>query len=207
MPTRFSFFDIDCLETSPDGIFHLRPRVKPMRDRLNLLYSRIRESGYPMVFTTCCSGSLLRPEWRKDILFVPLDRHQTEWKSGLETHRLIYLEKRTYGDPKKNTLCRAFDMFYDNGNAAALVRELAADEWILFGNGVECCINAAVNGVLQAGGHVTILSDCLCSNDGVDAPAGMESARDATLNRWLKMGVTPQTMEECLKRIQMEAVA
>jgi nicotinamidase-related amidase len=207
MPTRFAFFDIDCLETSPDGGFHLRPRIKPMRSKLGLLYSRIRQSGSPMVFTTCCSGSLMRQEWRKDVLFVPLDRQQTEWKNGLASHRLIYLEKRTYGNPKINSSCRAFDMFQDNGNAAELVRMLAADEWILFGNGMECCVNAAVNGVLHAGGHVTVLSDCLCSNDGSDNPGGVEAARRATMTQWLERGVNSQTMEECFNRMGLEAVA
>ena len=159
-----------------------------------------------MVFTTCCSGSMLRPESRDDILFIPLDPGQTSWKPVLSQKRLIYLQKKTYGVPKINFDCRAFEMFSDNGNASQLIRELAADEWILFGNGLDLCVNAAVTGVLLAGARrVTFLRDCMCSSAKGYGPYGTEEHRDATFARWRKEGAGEQTLDQFIQ--QMEAGA
>jgi len=199
MNPRFAFFDIDCLETTPTGFLRLRPRVLPFKEKLRALYDLVRDGGYPMAFTTCCSGAMLKPETRPDILFDPL---QTEWKTRLPFQRLIYLEKRAHGDPKINFACRAFDMFSDNGNAAALVRELAADEWIVFGNGLDLCVDSAVTGIICAGGRVTFLSDCMCSSATGYGPYGTEENRAATFARWRQAGATEQTLESFLQRME-----
>ena len=202
MPPRFAFFDVDCLETLPSGFLRLRPRVLPFQEKLRALYGLARDGGYPMVFTTCCSGAMLRPESRPDILFVPLDPLQTEWKERLPIQRLIYLEKKAYGDPKVNFACRAFDMFSDNGNAALLIRELDADEWIVFGNALDLCVDSAVTGIIRAGGCVTFLSDCMCSSATGYGPYGTEENRVATFARWRNAGATEQTIDGFLQRIE-----
>jgi hypothetical protein len=157
---RFAFFDVDCLEVAPDNRLRLHPnrRLRPYRKKLCSLYRLIGEGGYPLVFTTCYSRPMLQPGDREDILFVPLDSSDTGWKSLLPTRSLIYLHK-TYRDP--TSVCRNYDMFADNGNAAALVRELAAGEWIVFGNGFDLCTGAAIEGILRADARVSFISDCM----------------------------------------------
>lgn len=202
MTTRYAFFDVDCLETSPSGFLRMRPRILPLKDKLRTIYGLVRDGGYPMVFTTCCSGGMLKPENRPDILFVPIDSSETEWKTRLPYQRLIYLEKKAYGDPKVNFACRAFDMFADNGNAALLVRELAVDEWIVFGNALDLCVDSAVTGILRAKGRVTFLSDCMCSSATGYGLHGTEENRLATFARWRDAGATEQTLERFLARTE-----
>ena len=202
MNPRFAFFDVDCLELSASGFLVFRPRILPFKEKLRALYAASQEGGFPMVFTSCCSANRFRPEARPDILFVPLDPLQTEWKARLSCQRLIHLEKKAYGDPKINFACRAFDMFSDNGNAASLVRELAADEWIVFGNALDLCIDSAVTGIICAGGRVTFLSDCMCSSATGYGPYGTDENRLATFARWREAGAAEQTVNEFLQRME-----
>lgn len=203
MNPRFAFFDVDCLELSASGFLVFRPRVLPLKDKLRKLHAVSQDGGFPMVFTSCCSANRFRPEARPDILFVPLDPRRAEWKERLSCQRLIHLEKKAYGDPKLNFACRAFDMFSDNGNAAALVKEVNADEWIVFGNALDLCIDSAVTGIIRAGGSVTFLSDCMCSGATGYGPNGTEENRIATFARWREAGAVEQSLETFLQRVDV----
>ncbi len=96
-------------------------------------------------------------------------------------------------------------MFADNGNATALVKELNADEWVLFGNALDLCVDAAVRGVLAAGGNVTFLSDCMCSSATGYGLNGTEENRLATFARWREAGAKEQTLDAFLARMEVAA--
>ena len=156
----FGFFDVDSRELNEAGTgLKFRPRVEPLADRLNRMYAVAQKNDVPLVFTTCCSGRMLRPESLPEVLFVPLDPAQRQWEERLDSHRLICMEKKTYHDAKDNFGCRAYDMFQGNGNAARLVQALDVNEWVVFGNGFDLCIYSAVHGLLAAGQKVCLLSD------------------------------------------------
>ena len=114
----FGLFDVDSRELSKagDGL-DFRPRVAPLVDRLKRLYALAEQHSAPLVFTTCCSGRMLRPDSLAEVLFVPLDAAQREWAGRLGDHRLYYVQKKTYHDAQANFGCHAYDMFGDNGNA------------------------------------------------------------------------------------------
>ena len=157
---RFGLFDVDSRELNAAGNgLQFRPRVEPLIDRLNRLYALSEQRRAPLVFTTCCSGRMLRPDSLSEVLFVPLDAGQRQWQARLHAHRLFCVEKKTRHDASANFTCRAYDMFQDNGNAAHLVRALDVGEWVVFGNGFDLCITSAVQGLLGAGQKVCLLSD------------------------------------------------
>lgn len=161
MNKLLAFFDVDCREVSPLQELVFRPRVQPLADKLTALYDYAARHDIVTIFTTCCSGRMLERGSRNDIHFVPLDAGDTAWMPIPDSARLIYLQKKAYGDPKMNFACRAFDMFADNANGDRLIKMLDIAEWIVFGNGFDLCVNSAATGILRAGYHVTLLTDLM----------------------------------------------
>ena len=160
MKHRFGLFDVDCQELNEAGNgLSLRPRVEPLAESLDKLYACAEEHGFPVVFTTCCSGRMPDPGDLDDVLHVPLDPACREWEGEVESHRFFYLEKNAYGDPKINVRLRAFDMFQDNKNAPRLLEKLEVDEWLAFGNAFDGCVACAARGLLAAGQKVRLLPD------------------------------------------------
>lgn len=160
MTRPFALFDVDCQELNDagDGL-SLRPRVEPLAPQIARLYDLADRADCPVVFTTCCSGRMLAPRDVPGVVFVPLAGDgAADWQSQLDARR-FYLQKKTYHDPQLNYACQAFDMFADNGNAARLVRALNAEQWIVFGNGFDLCVNAAATGLLDAGSNVLLVTD------------------------------------------------
>jgi nicotinamidase-related amidase len=207
----FGLFDVDSRELNKAGnALGFRPRVEPLLDRLKRLYALAEEHSAPLVFTTCCSGRMLRPDSLAEVLFVPLDAAQREWAERLGEHRLFCVQKKTYTpDTQLNFSCRAYDMFQDNGNAARLVQALNVDEWIVFGNGFDLCINSAVHGLLAARQKVCLLSDVWATASRgyyVSTPHGqMECGTPENQARILaefrQLGVRMATLEEFLASV------
>lgn len=143
------FFDVDSreLNASGDGL-SFRERVAPIEPQLQRLYSLAEARRAPLVFTACCSGRMLRPDSLPQVLQVPIDASQRQWEPRLSAHRLFYLEKN-----------RDYNTFNYNRNAARLLQALNVEEWVVFGNGFDMCIDTGVRGMLAAGQKVCFLSD------------------------------------------------
>ena len=201
MNEPFAFFDVDCLEKSDDGKgLQLRPRVKPLQDKLDQIYKMAEFLNIPLLFSTCCSGQMLNPGDLQDILFIPCDKNDTSWMSDVHHYRRFYIEKKAYGDPKVNFKCRAFDMFQDNGNILRLLKLLNIPDWVVFGNGMDLCVNCGATGVLSAGYNVTILSDVLISSAGGDGQS-MKSTLDGLKSK----GAKTQTFQNMMDALNKSA--
>ena len=205
--SRFGFFDVDSreLNTARTG-FQFRERVLPLADRLNRLYAVSEDRNYPLVFTTCCSGRMLQPDSLREVLVVPLDPAQKEWQERLRAYHLFCVQKKTFSEPKQNFGCRAFDMFKHNGNAARLVQTLGVEEWIVFGNGFDFCIDSAIAGLVAAGQKVCLLTDVYARGAKgypVSTPQGeIESGGPENevylLGKFRQLGVRTATLDEFL---------
>ena len=149
---------------------------------------------------------MLGPRSLPDVVLVPLDGDQRQWEQQLNDRRLFCMEKKTYNQPGANFTCRAFDMFQDNGNAARLVQSLNVEEWIVFGNGFDLCINSAIMGLLAAGQKVCLLSDVYVQGSKgyyVETPEGQcecgtTENRDRLLAQFKDVGVRSLTLEQFL---------
>ncbi len=200
MAARFGFFDVDSRELAEDGQgLGYRPRVLPIVPLLERLYAVADARQYPLVFTTCCSGRMLTPRGLPGTLYVPLDAGDVSWQEKLNGCRQFYLAKKTYGDPKLNFDCRAFDMFQDNGNAGRLLRQLEVETWVVFGNGFSLCVNSAARGLLDAGLPLILLEDVRVAS-AVGTPEGEQEiirglrargARVMTLEQFLPLTEAP----------------
>jgi nicotinamidase-related amidase len=163
---RYGFFDADCRELGPDRrSLGFRPRVAPLVATLEKLYAWIDAHGYPLVFTTCCSGSMPAEGQLPGVVHVPLEVGDGSWQQHLAKARRFYLAKKAYGDPKVNGACRAYDMFQDNANAPELVRALST-KWVVFGNGFDLCVHSAAAGILATGLSAIVLHDVRISSAG-----------------------------------------
>jgi hypothetical protein len=167
MAHRFGFFDVDCREVDQSGrALSYRPRVWPIVSQLERLYTLAEAKGYPLVFTTCCSGRMPARQALPDTLFIPLDAGDMSWRGKLREYRRFYLAKPTCGNPQVNGACRAYDMFHHNANAACLAREPGVETWIVFGNGFDLCVGSAAAGILRAGCSLIVLEDVRISSTG-----------------------------------------
>jgi nicotinamidase-related amidase len=195
----FGLFDVDSRELNKagDGL-GFRPRVEPLIDRLMRLYALAEQRRAPLVFTTCCSGRMLRADSVPEVLFVPLDAAQRQWEGQIRERRLFYLEKNAN-----------YHMFEYNGNAARLVQALNVGEWIIFGNGFDMCIDSDVRGLLAAGQKVCLLSDVYArSARGYFVPTARGRFETATpenearlISEFRQLGVRTATLEEFLASV------
>jgi nicotinamidase-related amidase len=149
LDTRFGLFDVDSRELNEagDGL-QFRARVQPLLHPLNRLYDLAERRNTPLVFTTCCSGRMLQPDSLPEILYVPMEPAERQWESRRRAHRQFYLAKN-----------KEYDMFRHNGNAVRLVQALGVEEWVVFGNGFDMCIDRDVRALLAAGQKVCLLSN------------------------------------------------
>ena len=84
MNKGYALFDVDCLEISEDGQgLDFRPRVKPLANKLTQLYEAAELFNFPFLFSTCCSGRMLKPGDFDDIPLHSLrqKRHGVDFKS------------------------------------------------------------------------------------------------------------------------------
>lgn len=193
-----AFFDVDCRDLDPTGArLQFRPRViEPLSEKLNALYKESTSMNIPLVFTTCCSGKMLQAGQMSGVLYIPCDAQKTEWQSHVKSHRLFYLQKHACGEPKANFACQAYDVFKYNHNAVSLVRMLQVDQWIVFGNGFDLCVNSTVRGLLNAGQRVHLLTDVLVPSARGYGDCGTEENRLRILHELGELGVTMGSVEE-----------
>lgn len=201
MDRKLGFFDADSRELADDGSLDFRPRVRPIADKLNQLYAIVDKDKAVLVFNTCCSGKMLAPDCREDVLFIPLDAHESGWKSKVKDYRLFYLEKAKSFDPTADVRCNVFDAFSDNRNGASLIKELAIDEWVVFGNGLDFCVDNAVKSLLRSGLKVTFLEDVMIASATGYGNSGTDESRRATYANWLAMGAARKTLDQFLEEL------
>lgn len=167
MSHRFGLFDVDSREL--DGSrrqLGFRPRVVPLASSLQRLYALAAVHQYPLVFTTCCSGSMPGPSDVPGMLYIPLDPADLSWLGRVEEYQLFHVAKKAHGDPARNSACRAYDMFQDNPHVSRLLRALQVETWVVFGNGFDLCVGSAARGILDAGLPLIVLEDVRISNAG-----------------------------------------
>ncbi len=158
---KYAMFDVDSLELSEDGkSLDFRPRVKPIKAKLQELYSFGRHNGMPLLFSTCCSGRMIQ-KGTDDILYIPLEGGEEEWLDAVTDYRMIYVAKKTFGVPEINSEKCAYSSFAYNKNLTKVIKELNVDNWIVFGNGFDACTNSTLRGLIEIGENVTLLEDVI----------------------------------------------
>jgi len=202
MENNIGLWEVDCRELSEDGKkLKLRPRVEPLAAKLNKLYSLARRCALTTVFTTCCSGTMPDNGEREDFLFVPRQGNETGWESRLGDFPLIYLEKVTCGDPRLNFQCRAFDVFHGNRNVERLLFLLGISTWIVFGNGFELCVASSVEGILNAGYRVQLITDLLVQSAGSYGDFGTDESKARVIGGLRADGVETLFLRELIQQL------
>lgn len=199
MTHRFGLFDVDCQELNEacNGL-SLRPRAEPLAEALGKLYACAEQQGFPVVFTTCCSGRMPGPSDLADVLYVPLDPASRDWENRVDDYRVFYLQKNAYGDPKINSRLRAYDMFQDNGNIERLVNRLKVDRWLVVGNAFDMCAACAARGLLAAGEKVCLLPDVGVLGAKGYGPSGTEENLRNVIAELCQLGAETSTLETFL---------
>jgi nicotinamidase-related amidase len=202
MKNNIGLWEVDCRELSEDGkTLEFRQRVEPLIAKLNELYDFAGRHGLTTIFTTCCSGRMPPNVNRKDFLFVPLQGNDSGWESRLNDCRLIYLEKVTCGDPRLNFQCRAFDVFHRNQNAERLLHLLDIPTWVVFGNGFELCVASSVDGILDAGYRVRLITDVLAQSARGYGDLGTGKSKARVIGELQAKGAETSSLEELIQQL------
>lgn len=190
MNKKIAFFDVCSREIDNNLALSFRPRVKPIAEKLNRIYDFINKKGSILVFTTCCSGKMLEPGLREDILIIGLDENNLEWKKKIKDYKSINLQKNKF----------SYEPFNYNKNSIQLIKALPVDEWVIFGNGLDLCVNHIVENILNEGFKVTFLKDVMISSAvGYETnfgKSGTEENKAATFENWCKNGAVVKSLDE-----------
>ncbi|QDU60424.1 hypothetical protein Pan216_12630 [Planctomycetes bacterium Pan216] len=194
MTFPLGFFDVDCREVNEErNGFTIRPRAAPLAPRLERLYALARERSFPLVFCSCLGGRLLEEGDIPEVLYIPDKPERREWEQQISSHREFYLQKRRRGDPETNIALQAFDVLNTNANAARLFKLLDVEEWIVFGNGFNACVNSGARGLLKAGQRVCLLKDVTVM--GAAKYGGTEESRLRVIDELESLDVRTTTFD------------
>lgn len=197
---KIGFFEVCARQLTEDSTgYSYRPRVAPMARKLDELYELAKKSGAAFVFTTCCSGKMLMPDSRGEVLYIPISAEDTGWKSKVDGHRVFYIQKYNNHDMGCSIQAENYEPFLYNRNLLELVRLLDVEKWIVYGNGLDFCANDAVKGLLGAGCKVAFLSDVLASGATGYGNSGTLENRIATLQNWRDGGAVDMLSDELFR--------
>jgi nicotinamidase-related amidase len=84
-----------------------------------------------------------------------------------------------------------------------LIKELDVYEWVVFGNGLDFCVDNAVKSLLRTGYKVTFLEDVMISSATGYGNSGTVESRKATYKNWIEMGAVMQTFERFLQSYEI----
>lgn len=198
MNTHIGFFDSDCLTFDPEkkhkpsslNNFSYRERIAPHSDKIDEIYEYAEKNNYYMIFTQCCGANPTPYENDNGILVIPRDTENKDWISQVKHHRIFNIEKiyesRT---PLESFNCRHFDTFQHNTNADILLRMLDVERWVVFGHGLDLCVDTSIKGIINNGYKATLLTDVTKPSAVGYGPFGTEESGKTILNYLSKMGV------------------
>lgn len=207
MNTSFGFFDSDCLTFDPEKKhkqsymknFSYRERISPHAKKIDKIYEYAEKNNIVVIFTQCCGANPTPTRNDNEILVVPRNSNDKDWISKVKHHRIFNIEKIYESKtPLESFNCRHFDTFQHNSNADILLRILDIDRWVVFGHGLDLCVDTSVKGIINNGYNVTLLTDILKPSATGYGPFGTEESGDIILKYLSKIGVVMNTLDNFL---------
>jgi len=193
----YGFFDTDCLYWDEESqSLMCKKRVQAISSNVYKLHEYAVKNNITTLFTTCCSARMPRKNEMDSIgiAYIPLDLSDSSWKNGVNKKQSFYIAKMAYGNPKMNYDKEASDMFKFNKNLPVLLDSLKIENWIVFGDAFELCVNYAVNGMLSRGYHVTVIEDMVSPKHG-----GNKATMQQALDELRGKGVQVKKLKDILK--------
>ncbi len=197
MKQNHAFFDVDCLEITPNKVkFNCPERSQPLSEELYEVYSLISAIVAPYVFTIHEDGCQPMEEDKRDLVFVPNSKEKTEWTKSIGLRYRYYLERGT-SEGKQDPL-----IFNGNENAASLVKKLDAREWVVFGVGLENKVDHVITELIKQGVRVRYIPELI-----INESAAKDGEVDLKLvyeyfAKWEALGAYPMTYNEVLMLIK-----
>ena len=177
------FFDIDTqLDFMvPAGALYV-PGAESILDRIAVLNRYAASQGIPVISTTdahseddpefkvwphhCVVGTVGQQKCGVTLLEKRLVIPNAACASAIAGIQQIVIEKQTID-------------VYSNVNLPAILRELAADRYVVYGVVTEICVQTAVTGLLKTGARIEVVTDAvrsLSDEAGAKALAGFTAA-------------------------------
>lgn len=127
-----AFFDVDSLELSPNGrTYKHHPNFSSLSEEIFDMYNLISVLFAPLVFTVDVNGNTPdNSKSRNDFLAIPASKTEQAWKNLVDDRFKFYLQREASDDKKKNAV------FINNQNAADCIKKIDAEEWYVFGSGI-----------------------------------------------------------------------
>ena len=129
-----------------------------------------------------------------------MDSSDQSWLEKVDYYRLFNIEKRHNGKLHESFICRHFDAFQHNPNAALLIKKLNIPTWVVFGHGFDLCVDSSVKGIISSGYKVHLLTDMIASSASGYGPYGTEESKKSILEYLIKIGITTGSMNDFLRK-------
>lgn len=207
MNKKIGFFDSDCLTFDPEmkhktsslKNFSYRERISPHSDKIDKIYEYAEKYDHYMIFTQCCGANPTPVENDNGILVIPRDIENKDWISKVKNHRIFNIEKiyesRT---PMESFNCRHFDTFQHNSNADILLRILDIEKWVVFGHGLDLCVDTSIKGIIKNGYKAILLTDVIKPSATGYGPYGTKESEKEILSYLIKIGVEMKKINEVI---------
>jgi len=208
MNQKIGFFDSDCLTYDPEKKhkpsalkhFSYRERIAPHSDKINKIYEYAEKNNYYMIYTQCCGANPTPIDNDLDILVIPRDTTNKDWISKVKNHRIFNIEKIYESKtPSESFNCRHFDTFQHNSNADILLRMLDIETWIVFGHGLDLCVDTSIKGIINNGYKSILLTDVTKPSATGYGPYGTKESEKNILDYLVKIGVDLKKLNEIIK--------
>ncbi len=197
MKNNHVFFDVDCIEITPNKVkFNCPERSQPISEELFEIYSLISAIVAPLVFTIHEDGFQPMEDDKRDFVFIPANKEKVEWKKSIGERYKFYLE-RGNKDGLQDVL-----VFNSNENTAECVKKLRGTEWIVFGVGLENKVDHVVTELLKMGKKVRYIPELIINESAYkDGEVNLKLVYEY-FAKWESLGAYPITYNEVLMLIK-----
>ncbi len=203
---KFCIFDVDTRQPTDDGNgWTYQGRAVPFRSDTERLLEAVHAQQVPLVMTTCVGGHMLAPAQFKqaypEMLFVPLDERDTAWAEKCAQYNAFYVEKlpRHAGCTAQHPH-PAHEIFLNNKNAARLIDALGIQEWIVFGNAMETCVDLVIAKLREKQCTVRYIPELMMPGAKC-TDCDKQPFKQRVYDSWATKDVSPIALDTVLKQI------
>lgn len=186
----YAFFDVDSLELSPNGrIYVCHPRVSSISEELYEVYSIISGIAAPLIFSVDVNRNTPDKETNKryDFFTLPISDNEDNWKASVADWYKFYVKRDASEDKEKVAI------FNNNKTVAECIKLIKAKEWIVFGNGIEHCVDHVITTMLGFINVVKFVPDLI-----IPAENETKEQLDEYCQKWEKAGGIPMTYDDVI---------
>ncbi len=191
MINNYAFFDVDCIELTPNKPrFNCPERSQIISEYLFETYGLISAIVAPLVFTIHEEGCQPMEDDKRDLVYIPSSKEKTKWKESIGERYKFYLEKGIRDGQQDPSV------FNSNENAAECIKKLKAKEWIVFGVGLDNKVDHVVTELLKQGKKVRFIPELIINETASKDGKVNKDLLNEYFAKWESLGANAMGLQE-----------